>query len=203
VDRATGREGKLNMAVDTRIGAKVATVRGSLGLTCEQLAERSGCDVAVIERIEAGEIVPSLAPLIKISRALGVRLGTLLDDDTQVGPVVTRADEAEAVARLKSLETGTGAGTLDFFSLAAGKTARHMDPFLIDVNPSSDPANLSGHEGEEFLFVLTGELEVAYGKDLITLHPGDGIYYDSIVPHQVRAAGDGVARILAVVYAPA
>jgi transcriptional regulator with XRE-family HTH domain len=192
------------MAVDTRIGEKVTTVRTSLGLTREQLAERSGCDVAVIERIEAGELVPSLAPLIKISRALGVRLGTLLDDDTQVGPVVTRADEAEAVARLKSLETGAGAGsgTLDFFSLAAGKTARHMEPFLIDVNPSGDVA-LSGHEGEEFLFVLGGELEVAYGKDVITLTAGDSIYYDSIVPHQVRSAGDSPARILAVVYTPA
>jgi transcriptional regulator with XRE-family HTH domain len=191
------------MTTDARIGDKVATVRESLGLSCEDLAERSGCDVLVIERIEAGEIVPSLAPLIKISRALGVRLGTLLDDDTHVGPVVTRADEAEEVARLKSLETGTGAGTLDFFSLAAGKTARHMDPFLIDVNPSTDPANLSGHEGEEFLFVLGGVLEVAYGKDVITLGVGDSIYYDSIVPHQVRAAGDVPARILAVVYAPA
>ncbi|HEY5506453.1 MAG TPA: XRE family transcriptional regulator, partial [Coriobacteriia bacterium] len=178
------------MTTDARIGDKVATVRESLGLSREDLAERSGCDVLVIERIEAGEIVPSLAPLIKISRALGVRLGTLLDDDTQVGPVVTRANEAEEVARLKSLETGTGAGTLDFFSLAAGKTARHMDPFLIDVNPSTDPANLSGHEGEEFLFVLGGVLEVAYGKDVITLGVGDSIYYDSIVPHQVRAAGD-------------
>ena len=190
------------MAVDTRVGVKVATVRESLGLTREQLAERSACDVAVIERIEAGEIVPSLAPLIKISRALGVRLGTLLDDDTHVGPVVTRADEAESVARLKSLETGTGSGTLDFFSLAEGKTARHMEPFLIDVNPSGD-TSLSGHEGEEFLFVLAGDLEVAYGKDVITLHPGDSVYYDSIVPHQVRAAGAVPARILAVVYAPA
>jgi transcriptional regulator with XRE-family HTH domain len=191
------------MTTDARIGDKVATVRESLGLSCEDLAERSGCEVVVIERIEAGEIVPSLAPLIKISRALGVRLGTLLDDDTQVGPVVTRANEAEEVARLKSLETGEGAGTLDFFSLAAGKTARHMEPFLIDVHPASDPANLSGHEGEEFLFVLSGELVVAYGKDVITLGVGDSIYYDSIVPHQVRAGGSAPARILGVVYSPA
>jgi transcriptional regulator with XRE-family HTH domain len=187
---------------DERIGSKIATVRTSLGLTCDEVAERSGCDVVVIEAIEAGEIVPSLAPLIKISRALGVRLGTLLDDDTQVGPVVTRADEAEEVARLKSLETGAGSGTLEFFSLAAGKTARHMEPFMIDVNPA--PAGvLAGHEGEEFLYVLTGELEVAYGKDVTMLGAGDSIYYDSIVPHQVRAAGDSPARILAVVYTPA
>lgn len=187
---------------DTHIGLKVATVRESLGLTCDQLAERSSCDAAVIRSIEAGEVVPSLAPLIKISRALGVRLGTLLDDDTSVGPVVTRAEQAEEVARLKSLETGVGAGTLDFFSLAAGKTARHMEPFLIDVNPGEDHV-LSSHEGEEFLYVQSGSLEVAYGKDVHVLGAGDSIYYDSIVPHQVRAAGDGPARILAVVYTPA
>lgn len=189
------------MAADDRIGMKVATVRESLGLSCEDLAERSSCDVAVIRRIEAGEIVPSLAPLIKISRALGVRLGTLLDDDSHVGPVVTRANEATEVARLKSLETGSGGGTLDFFSLAAGKTARHMDPFLIDVNPA-DGRTLSAHEGEEFLLVLSGSLDVAYGRDTYVLGAGDSIYYDSIVPHQVRGAGDEPARILAVVYAP-
>jgi transcriptional regulator with XRE-family HTH domain len=190
------------MTADTRVGEKVATVRESLGLSREQLAERSECDVLVIERIEAGEVVPSLAPLIKISRALGVRLGTFLDDDTSLGPIVTRAEEAEEVARLKSLETGVGAGTLDFFSLAAGKSARHMEPFLIDAHPGED-RSLSGHEGEEFLYVLTGELEIGYGKDVVILGAGDSIYYDSIVPHQVRAAGNAPARFVAVVYAPA
>jgi len=112
---------------------------------------------------------------------------------------VTRAEDAGAVSRITSLETGTGVGTLDFFSLAAGKSARHMEPFLIDVNPGEDHS-LSSHEGEEFLYVLAGRLEVAYGKDVHTLAVGDSIYYDSIVPHQVRAAGDAPARILAVLY---
>jgi quercetin dioxygenase-like cupin family protein len=194
-------KGLIAMAQDSRIGTKIVTVRESLGLSCEDLAERSECDVALIRRIEEGELVPSLAPLIKISRALGVRLGTLLDDDAGVGPVVTRAADIESVTRLKSLETGTAGGTLEFFSLAAGKTARHMEPFLIDVEPAEGHA-LSSHEGEEFLYVLTGSLEVEYGKDTTTLGVGDSIYYDSIVPHQVRAAGDAPARILAVVYAP-
>ncbi|HEY5433267.1 MAG TPA: XRE family transcriptional regulator [Coriobacteriia bacterium] len=190
------------MSTDSRIGTKVTTVRESLGLSCEDLAERSGCDVDLLRRIEAGEIVPSLAPLITISRALGVRLGTLLDDDTNVGPVVTRANQATEVARLKSLETGAAGGTLDFFSLATGKIARHMEPFLIDVKPAEGHA-LSSHEGEEFLFVLSGELDVEYGKDTHVLGAGDSIYYDSIVPHQVRSAGEAPARILAVVYTPA
>ncbi len=151
----------------------------------DELADRCSCDAATIEHLESGESAPSLAPLIKVTRALGVRLGTLLDDDTQLGPVVTRAGEAASVARVRDLETASGGGTLDFFSLAAGKAARHMEPFIITVHPGED-RELSEHEGEEFMYVLDGTIEVEYGKDLYTLTQGDSIYLDSIVPHQVR-----------------
>lgn len=188
------------MSEDVQVARKIATVRDSLRLSVEELAERSGCDAGLIRRIEAGELVPSLAPLVKIARALGVRLGTLLDDDTGLGPVVTRKDQAEGATRLRSLETGSGAGTLDFFSLAPGKTARHMEPFLVTVHPGGGAP--SSHEGEELLYVLEGRIEVAYGKELHALGPGDSIYYDSIVPHRVTAAGGADARLVAVVYAP-
>ena len=188
------------MAEEVRVGSRISTVRESLGLSPEELAERSGCETALIRRIEAGELVPSLAPLVKIARALGVRLGTLLDDAGGIGPVVTRRDQASGAERLRSLETGAGSTTLDFFSLAPGKAARHMEPFLVTVHPG--PGTTSTHEGEELLYVLEGKIEVAYGKDLHALGPGDSIYYDSIVPHRVSAAGGTDARILAVVYAP-
>jgi transcriptional regulator with XRE-family HTH domain len=191
----------MHVADDSRIGSKLTTLRESLGLSTEELAERCDCDTGTIERLESGEIPPSLAPLIKVTRALGVRLGTLLDDDTAVGPVVTRKDEAAAVERLKDLETGTGTGVLDFLSLASGKSARHMDPFVIQVHPGGEHA-LSTHEGEEFIHVLAGSIEIEYGKDTFVLGEGDSIYYDSIVAHQVRAHENASARILAVVYAP-
>ena len=192
------------MATATQIGSKITTLRESLGLTIDQLAERSGCDVSTITGLESGEYAPSLTPLIKLTRALGVRLGTLLDDETELGPIVTRKGDAEAVSRLRDLETVSDAGILGFFSLASGKVARHMEPFLIDVQPAAEGEHkLSSHEGEEFLYVLDGALEIEYGKATHTLEAGDSIYYDSIVPHQVRSAGDGPARILAVVYAPA
>jgi quercetin dioxygenase-like cupin family protein len=75
-----------------------------------------------------------------------------------------------------------------------------MEPFLVTVHPGAGAP--STHEGEELLYVLDGRIEVAYGKELHTLGPGDSIYYDSIVPHRVSAAGASDARILAVVYAP-
>ena len=192
------------MSDGNRIGGKITTLRESLQLSREELAQRCDCDLSVIEGLEGGQLAPSLAPLIKITRALGVRLGTLLDDDNNVGPVITRKDSAEEVARLKSLETSSDGGVLDFFSLAQGKAARHMEPFLIDVSPATPGSHaLSTHEGEEFVFVLDGQIEIEYGKDLHVLSPGDSIYYDSIVPHQLRAHGGAPARILAVVYAPA
>lgn len=191
------------MSDGKRIGAKITTLRESLRLSRAELAERCECDESVIAGLEEGDVAPSLAPLIKITRALGVRLGTILDDDTSVGPVVTRAGQAEETARQKSLETSSDAGTLGFFSLALGKSSRHMEPFTITVSPAPDQAHtLSTHEGEEFLFVLDGAIEIEYGKDTHVLRTGDSIYYDSIVPHQVRANGDQSAKILAVVYTP-
>ncbi|HEY5954965.1 MAG TPA: cupin domain-containing protein, partial [Polyangiaceae bacterium] len=185
------------------IGQKITTVREALGVSVEQLAERSGCESSVVCSIEAGKQVPSLAPLIKIARALGVRLGTLLDDVGGLGPVVTRHAQVSTESRLRRLETGTGPklGSLEFFSLADGKATRHMEPFLVTVHPGDGGAE-SSHEGEELLYVLEGNVTVAYGKELHALGPGDSIYYDSIVPHVVRAVGDTTARLLAVVYAP-
>lgn len=191
------------MTNTNRIGGKITTIRESLGLSQEQLAERCECDTTVISGLEQGNLAPSLTPLIKITRALGVRLGTLLDDDTRIGPVITRAGETNEISRVKSLEIASDAGALDFFSLAVNKTSRHMEPFIINVKPASKAGTpLSSHEGEEFIYALAGMIEVEYGKELHLLEPGDSIYYDSIVPHQVRARGEQDARILAVVYAP-
>jgi transcriptional regulator with XRE-family HTH domain len=187
---------------EATIGSKITTLRESLGLSTEQLAERCECDVTTIEQLESGDLPPSLAPLVKVTRALGVRLGTLLDDDQQVGPVVTRAGEAHTVTRFKGTGTGGEAGSLDFAALAVDKASRHMEPFLIQVHPGSAEGELSSHEGEEFIYVLEGTLEVEYGKDVHVLKSGDSIYYDSIVPHEVRAGSPAPAKILAVVYAP-
>ncbi len=190
------------MASDSKVGDKIRMLREQLELSVPQLAERCDCSPELIEQLEAGDVPPSLAPLVKITRALGVRLGTLLDDDAHVGPVVMRSGEATTVTRFKGSGSGSEAGALDFAALAADKASRHMEPFLIDVHPGSSEGELSTHEGEEFIFVLEGTLEIAYGKDVHTLRPGDSIYYDSIVPHEVRAGSPTPAKILAVVYAP-
>ena len=78
-----------------------------------------------------------------------------------------------------------------------------MEPFIVDIEPGLQSDHmLSSHEGEEFIYVLEGEVEINYGKETYTLAKGDSIYLDSIVLHNVHAANQNSARILAVVYAP-
>lgn len=188
---------------ETTIGAKVRQLREAKQMTIEQLAEQSQCHPDQIHQIEEGALLPSLTPLMEISRALGIRLGTLLDDEPNEGPVVFNSVDVPHVIRFSGKDPKATSSNLDFYTMAAGKKDRHMEPFLIDVKPRSGEAPpLSGHEGEEFIFVLEGTIKITYGQNVYQLEAGQSIYYDSIVPHDVSAGGDKTARILAVVYAP-
>lgn len=190
------------MADRNTIGWKLQAVRESRGLSVEQLVDRADLKAVVIGQIESGALIPSLGPLIRIARALGVRLGTFLDDQENVGPVVVRAGEKRKVMYVSDKKQ-PGPSDLDFFSLAANKAGRHMEPFLIDIYPSSaQEVTPSAHEGEEFIYVFSGEVEITYGTETYRLGAGDSIYYDSIVAHSVHCGGDRPAQILAVVYAP-
>ncbi|MCL2333095.1 MAG: cupin domain-containing protein [Actinomycetia bacterium] len=186
----------------THIGAKITALREAHGLSREELAQRVGSSADELAAIEASPTVNGLAPLVRITSALGLNLGTLLDDDRGMGPAVTRRSELENASMQASLETGTADAPLDFFSLAKGKTSRHMNPFIIDISPETKE-DMTSHEGEEFIYVMSGKVEIGYGKDVYLLEPGDSIYYDSIVPHQVRDGQSGPSRILACVYTPA
>lgn len=166
-----------------------------------ELAQRADLDVEQMRRIEEG-LIPSLGPLIKISRALGVRLGTFLDDQEKIGPVVVKSGQEKNTISF-SFKDPASRQHLNFFSLAHEKAGRHMEPFIVEIEAGKDSDyKLSSHEGEEFIYVLEGTVEINYGKDIYVIEKGDSIYMDSIIVHNVHAANEKPARILAVVYAP-
>lgn len=185
-----------------KVGEKITEIRKLKDLSIVELAERTGLSQQQIERIENDEILPSLSPLIKIARVLGVRLGTFLDDEDRIGPVVTKKGEQENAISFSNNNTSARSG-MEFFSLAGNKSGRHMEPFLITINAGeSKDYQSSSHEGEEFIYVLSGTIAVNYGKEKFELSHGDSIYYDSIVKHHIHAINDADAIVLAVVYAP-
>jgi len=187
------------MSGNTKIGERLATLRRERKLDVGELSARSGVGVSEIEAIEASRFSPTIAPLVKLSRALGVRMGTFLDDVGGAGPVVSRAGTAGEVMRASG-QVSPQKGALSFFSLSQGKSGRSMEPFIVDVNPTREEETPSSHEGEEFIYVLQGAIEVRYGSDEYELGVGDSIYYDSIVPHLVSSKAP--SRIVAVIYAP-
>ena len=185
-----------------KLGSKIKAIRETRKISIEDLADKANLPAEGIRKIENGELVPSLTPLLKIARVMGVRIGTFMDDQEDIGPVLNRKDEKKSITRFSDKDTPANSD-LDFYSLAVNKAGRHMEPLLIDIYSSSEKGyKLSSHEGEEFIYVLKGEIEVIYGKDVYTLSEGDSIYYDSVVNHHLHSKGDAAAKIIAVIYAP-
>ncbi|MDR0843521.1 MAG: cupin domain-containing protein, partial [Acidobacteriota bacterium] len=119
-------------------------------------------------------------------------------------PIIVRAGE-RAGARV-SHKAGA-AGGFEYFPLGRGKTDRHMEPFYIEIAGDA-PAQVSTHEGEEFIVVISGEVVLEYGgvtgeaDESMTLQTGDSAYYNSVVPHTLKAVGDKPASIYAIVLTP-
>lgn len=185
------------------IGEKIQALRSAKEMSVKELAERTGLAEEQINRIEKNIDIPSLAPLIKIARALGVRLGTFLDDVTdESGAVICRKGKSDTSISFSN-NAVDARQHMCYHSLSRSKTDRHMEPFIVDILPDkNNQFNLSAHEGEEFIMVMKGTLEVNYGKNIYLLEEGDSIYYDSIVPHHVHAYRGEAAQILAVIYTP-
>lgn len=170
-------------------------------ISIDRLAEGTGLKKDFIETMLSENVYPPLGPLIKIARTLGVRLGTFLDDQETSDPYIVRQTDRQS--QFSVLAEKNKPASLNFFSLGMGKTDRHMEPFFIEVMPeSASQKTLSSHEGEEWIAVLKGSIEVIYGKETYVLEEGDSVYYNSVVPHYVSARGGEKAQIHAVIYIP-
>lgn len=190
-----------SMSAERKLGARIKSFRKDRDVSLETLAENTGLTVDFLRSLEEDDLYPTIGPLQKVARALGVRLGTFMDDQLSRDPIISRLGERTAdLAMHKGRNTNA---SYVYHSLGKGKSDRNMEPFHIEILPeTTDERKTSSHQGEEFMLVLKGELLVVYGRESHVLKQGDTIYYNSIVPHYVGAAGDQPVEILAVIYNP-
>ena len=183
------------------IGERIRSLRETKNLTISQVAENAGLETEQIQYIEDNQDVPSIAVLIKIARSMGVRLGSFMDDHEELGPVVSRKDELKDAHVMHCGQNSCR--HMNYHALSQSKAGRHMETFQINIEPCGhSDFVLSSHEGEEFVYVLNGEIEIKYGSKTYLLKQGDSIYYDSIVPHHVHSSNGQTANVLAVIYTP-
>ena len=184
------------MPTEGKLGTRIRKYREQLGLTQEQLAVNAGLDVGFLADVEADRVYPPIGTIIKLSRALGQRVGTFMDDQFHPDPLITKAGKVS-----EETDSHRGAkGHYHYFPLGKGKTDRHMEPLFIRIE-EDDEKELSSHEGEEFIIVISGKLLLRYGKTEEVLEAGDTVYYNSVVPHYIGAV-NGPAEIYAVLYVP-
>ena len=187
-----------------KLGDRIRTYRERQELSREELSNRTGLTVEFLTALEEEDVTPSLGPLLKIALALGQRLGTFMDDAVDSDICLTcRVERGEDDAVLRKARGKRAA--FRYHSLGAAKTDRHMEPFFIEIYPDDDASGekpLSSHEGEEFIVVVSGELEVIVGPDRHVLAAGDSVYFNSVVPHYVGCGNAPRTDIYAVLYIP-
>ncbi len=182
-----------------KVGEKVKKVREGKKLSLADLAEKTGYSSAILSQIENHLLSPSLGTLIQISHALDVPLSKLFGEKRGHSYSIVRKDERKLVSRFASKE-GVNYG-YTYESLGFDKRNRRMEPFIVTLEPATvKHEKLSSHSGEEFIYVLEGDMEVVLGDLKDTLSPGDSIYYDSTLPHRVACAGKSPTKILAVLF---
>lgn len=184
------------------IGNKIKNLREVANFSLEDMANSIGISSNQLSLIESNNVSPTISMLMKISRVFGIRLGTILDGTEESGPVISTHNQMQPTISTSNDNTDLREH-LNFYSLANNKSDRNMEPLVIDVEYLEELNNMSNHEGEEFIYVLDGEIKVTYGTDTYTLTKGDSIYYDSVVPHIITTpSASQKAKVLAVIYTP-
>ncbi len=181
-----------------RIGERIRMIREDKGIELEELSKMTGISPSVLLQVENHMESPSLGMLLKLSRALEVPLSAFFGEESGGDFTIVRKDERKQVARYGSSDGSFYGYTYE--SLGYGFSDRHMEPFIVTIEPSASKESPSVHEGEEFIYVLEGEMEVILGEFRDILYPGDSIYYRASIPHLVKAHGDAPLKILAVLY---
>jgi transcriptional regulator with XRE-family HTH domain len=185
---------------EIRVGERIKALRESKGLSLGDVAASTGFSAALLSQMENHLISPSLGTMTKLAVALGVKVGDFLGEAHEEPFAIVRKDERKKVSRFASKD-GVKYGYI-YEALGSEKKDRRMEPFIVTLEPATVKASrTSVHDGEEFIFVLEGEMEVVLGNHTDVLYPGDSIYYDSTIPHRVQCHQEKVTRILAVLFA--
>lgn len=193
------RHGAPKEDILVNVGERVKRVRESRGLSLDDISLRTNIDVSTLKQIEEGVMAPPLGTVIKLAKALEMKIGYFISGEENRAYTIVHRDDRRVVSRYDS-KKGKYYG-YEYESLAPHKKDRHMEPFLVTLEPAETEEERSTHEGQEFIFILQGKMEVRLGEEIHILEPGDAIYYDSTVPHLVKCYGGETTKILAVLYA--
>jgi transcriptional regulator with XRE-family HTH domain len=171
------------------IGKTVRETRMQKGITLRRLAKDIGVSPSFISQMEQGKAAPSIDSLTRIAKVLGVASSYLLGE--------TAADAAlEPAGRARNkFAAGKFSGVNIKRLVPDSCTDNNLEPALLVLEPGASSQEMSG-SGEEFMLVLSGQLEVTISGETYTIREGDNIYFDSGAEHSLKNTSGQTAKIL-------
>lgn len=180
------------------IGASVRALRQAGNLTASELSKRAGLSPAMLSKIENGSTSPSLATLQALAKALDVPVTELFRGFEEARePTYVKKGQGLPIER-----RGTRAGhQYQLLGHTIGR-AVSVEPYLITLTSESDVFPVFQHEGQEFIFMIEGEVGYRYGNKVYTLEPGDSLFFDAEGPHGPQELTRLPARYISVIVYP-
>ncbi len=172
------------------VGERISKLRKQKKITLNQVANDTGCSIDDLKKIEAGKIIPPVGTLLQISRALEIDSGLLL-----------REQASAAQKRVKAYKKRTA--DYAYTTLTPGADNKHLKAFRVTIDAMKDHKGVGyQHEGEEFVYVLTGHIELTVGDHVNTLRGGASLHFNSGIRHRLKNIGKKKAELLVVIYTP-
>jgi transcriptional regulator with XRE-family HTH domain len=184
-------------ALSEALGRRIRKLRIDRALTLDEVAARSGCSVGSLSQIERGIGNPSFNTLVKISHALDISVGRLLEAAGTADPVVRRSERKRLPSGSTTVENGTS------YELLTPNLDGALEVLYLEIPPgASTESTPFTHQGEEVGYILEGVHEVHLDGVVHVLREGDAITYRSTVPHWYRNPGPDTVRAIWIITPP-
>jgi len=178
------------------VGARIRALREAEGLSLRKLAARTGLSVGFLSQVERGLSSIALSSLHTLVAALGRTMAEFFGDappppadDSVVFTLTRSADRPRRVA----------SSGRHYEMLSARMPGLVLEPMLVYIEPGGPIEAATGHDGEEFAYVLRGELVYGVGEETYRLGPGDSLYLRSNTPHWMHNDGSETTVVISVV----
>lgn len=188
--------------VSEAITDKIKRVRKNKKITLKKLSETTGLTEGYLSRIENSKTIPPISTLSRIAIALDIDVPFLLlekwnIDGNNPNFVIVRKENNTSNSRENNSPSENKDKTF-FEPIAENKKGKNMEPFILV--PDFELNDAPKHDGEEFIYVLDGQIEFFYGTEMHLLSKGDSVYLDAKIPHNLRSLGEKKAKVLVIFY---
>ncbi len=172
------------------VGKKIKKERLRKKMSLDRVANETGFSLEYLKNLEAGKEIPPVGALLQIARALEIDSGFFLRDQ-----------ESNLKRRIKAYTKRTD--NYAYTTLTPGAENKHLKAFKVIIEAMQDHKGVGyQHEGEEFIYVLSGKIELTVGDHVNVLGTGESLHFNSGIRHKLRNVGKKKAELLVVIYGP-